>query len=153
MADIPSPGKTFTVLEWLVIVVGGGLIVYGLWKGVDALGNFLGSAFQTIKDKVSLVTVNAPWAGNGQPLTDAQAQTIAKGLGIASDYQLSPDKFQIWFFNGSYYDNHTGEVFDVNGNSAGLLLQNDGTFNPNAAAVAVGGPIAPGADTFPMVSA
>lgn len=75
------------------------------------------------------VTGTAPFVGSiaspGKALTPGQADGIAKFIGIAQHgggYNVSPDGTQVWFYDGSFFDNTTGHYFNSAGQDQGDLL-------------------------------
>lgn len=65
--------------------------------------------------------------GTGVTLTADQARSIAVvATGSPTNYTLSPDGKQVWFYNGNYYDVATGHLFDSNGNDLGALSATGG---------------------------
>lgn len=69
----------------------------------------------------------SPWVGT--PLTPDKARSIAILLGQGNNYQLSPDKTQIWFFDKSYYDNTSGNYYDNNGKFVSNINGNNNSNN------------------------
>jgi hypothetical protein len=91
------------------------------------------------------VTGTAPFVGSvatpGKALTPLQADSVAKFIGPdlhGGGWNLSPDGTQIWFSDGSFYDNTTGHYFSSAGQDLGDLLG--------------GGPIGGQVTTDPTVS-
>lgn len=74
-----------------------------------------------------------PWVGTPSapvttPLTASHARSIAMYIGVdnhGGGYQISPDGTQIWFFDGSYFDNTTGTYFSASGENLGPLMDNN----------------------------
>jgi hypothetical protein len=67
----------------------------------------------------------SPTFGGSAPpstLTAVQARAISIALtGDPSDYTLSPDGTQVWFYSGAYYDAPSTHVYDASGNDLGAL--------------------------------
>lgn len=130
---MPDVAEDFDDFENLIIIVGVLIISYLGYKLFST--GIPGLVKATAAD---LNTVGHPeqYVGTSQPLTAVQAQTIAWLIVTpGSQYSLSPDKTQIWFPNGAYYDNPTGHVFDNSGVDHGALFQADGvTINAGATA-------------------
>jgi hypothetical protein len=88
-----------------------------------------------VQDSGATITGTAPWVGSiaqpaTKPLTPLQADSIAKFIGLAEHgggYNVSPDKTQVWFFDGSFFDNTTGHYFNSSGVDQGDLLGGGGT--------------------------
>lgn len=125
-----SRGLEFELGEGIILLV---LVLYLLKKAKD-----------TAKDAFDFATSHLPgtpegtligpakWVGNGQPLTPREAQGISVLMGQENNYTLSPDRFQIWFFNGDFYDNRDGLIRDVEGNVIAPAINRDGTANSSA---------------------
>jgi hypothetical protein len=98
-----------------------------LWYAYSKLKTPVSNLFQ---DSGATVTGTAPWVGSiaspvTTPLTPQHADSLAKFIGIeehGGGYQLSPDKTQVWFFDGSFFDNTTGHFFNSAGQDQGDLL-------------------------------
>jgi hypothetical protein len=90
-----------------------------------AYGQLKKTTANLFQDSGATVTGTAPWVATTTPLTPAHADSLAKFLGVdlhGGSWQLSPDKTQIWFADGYFFDNATGHFFDKAGNDQGDLL-------------------------------
>ena len=114
----------------IVAVVGFGLYFVGnLLKSLnDKTGIFTNTADTGLVDNVvcalntQKTVVGAQiFVGSNQALTAAQARSIANFAGLSNSYQISPDGLQVWFPDGSYYDNTTGTFFNKQGVSIGSV--------------------------------
>lgn len=96
-------------------------ILTGITSGVSAVSQGLqqGGLYAT--------TSQADYVGNGKALTAQEARAIAISLGQFPNYTVSPDGMQVWFYDGSYYDNSTGHVFSKDGTDEGTLNDNSGS--------------------------
>jgi len=117
-----------------IIIIGVGIVVVWLYV-TKKLQPVLAEASQAIGDAARNLTGNPQIVGPSsvvaQPLTAQKAVSIAVQLGQASNYTLSPDGKQIWFFNGTYYDSTSGTVNDSHGNSV-IAFDSDGSVNTDA---------------------
>lgn len=119
------------VLIALVLILGKEIknlisgLASGLKSGLDQVPDVFGATEGTLEGPAKFV-------GGGAPLTAQQALSISRVLGQELNYTLSPDHFQIWFFNGAFYDNRDGLVRDAEGKIAGPAFESDGTVNPDA---------------------
>jgi hypothetical protein len=75
------------------------------------------------------VTGPQPWIGTTAALTMPQATGIASFIGISArggSWKLSPDGTQVWFADGSYYDNPSGHIFSSAGQDMGEPFSTSG---------------------------
>lgn len=105
------------------------LLFYAYNKLQSPVSSAVSSVKNLFQDVGATVTGTAPWVGSvaspGKALTPQQADSIAKFIGIAQHgggYTVSPDGTQVWFFDGSFFDNTTGHYFNSAGQDQGDLL-------------------------------
>lgn len=117
----------------VILILG---LLYFLSDGIKKLFSGLKSGLGQIPDAAGATEGQlvgpAKFVGSGGPLTAQQALGISKVLGQEMNYNLSPDHFQIWFFNGDFYDNRDGLIRDVEGNVIAPAINSDGTVNDAA---------------------
>lgn len=104
-------------------ILGIAFLAYLLWKlssaGTAAINNALTQA-----GAFAEVTGSAPWVGTGKALTPRQVDSITKFIGVdghGGGFSLSPDSTQIWFYDGSFFDNTSGHFFTASGIDEGGL--------------------------------
>jgi hypothetical protein len=117
------------VVEGAAIVIGLLLLAKALQSGSQAVNNALNLA-----GVGATVAGTADFVGTTKPLTPAQADSLAKFIGVdlhGGSWQLSPNQTQIWFADGSYYDNTVGHFYNSSGQDLGDLLGNPGTPAPS----------------------
>ena len=111
-----------TVAEGIAIA----LLIYAAYKALNA-AKTAATAALTQAGAFADVTGVQPWVATVTPLTPGHADSLARFIGVAEHgggWKLSPDGTQIWFFDGSFFDNKSGHLFDKNGNDQGDLLGN-----------------------------
>jgi len=114
------------VLENFAIIAVAGIGLYLIYQVYKA----------ATKNSEAEVIGTQPWIGNGKALTAQQARSIAVLLSSPGDpgaWSQSPDKTQVWFPNGAYYDNSTNHLYDKDGNDQGQALFPNGSVNDQAA--------------------
>ena len=105
------------------------LLLYVVYKSVNKVQD----AF-TLAGAGATVTGTQDWIATTTPLTAQHADSLARFIGPdlhGGGWQLSPDGTQIWFFDGSFFDNKTGHFFDSSGVDRGNLLGNGGDTSPS----------------------
>lgn len=115
------------------------LLVIGneIKKGIDKVKSAVTQIPDSFGATEGTIVGPAKWVGNGQPLTAQEALSLSRVLGQELNYTLSPDSYQIWFFNGAYFDNRDGLIREPDGTVVGPAINSDGTENPDAVAALV----------------
>jgi hypothetical protein len=105
------------------------ILVYAYNQLKSPVSSATAAVKNLFQDVGATVTGTAPWVGSvarpGKALTPLQGDSIAKFIGIdqhGGGYKLSPDSTQVWFFDGSFFDNTTGHYFNSAGVDQGDLL-------------------------------
>jgi hypothetical protein len=145
MADIVEDAEMGEQLLVVAVVIFGGYLIY------EVLNKIAGAAGMNVWDllsgkagKLGQGTPGAPAKGfaDGGVMTPAVASSLGKILFVApggtfdvdgtlipetaatdrSSYQLSADGLQLWFPDGSYYDNTTGHLYLKDGTDQGMAF-------------------------------
>ena len=110
-------------------ILGVAFIAYLVWqaaKKIGGPGGLIDSAKQSLTEAGFFADVTGPaqWVGTGKALTPQQVDSITKFVGLdghGGGFSLSPDGTQIWFYDGSFFDNTSGHFFSSAGIDEGGL--------------------------------